>query len=241
MKKVISAANLALNLTLKTVLAIFTATALVQTGWVLWELMPGGVPLQATFGFEQLLKTAAEGTGRTCLFLMLGCLMSNAAYSKGSKSIYTFSRLGLTPMQVTFVFGGVFSLYFLLWWALQLCLCYGFFAIFSRFTLASSNTFMLAVWRSEWLHFLLPLGEWAGYLRNAVLCLSFGFSAAFGAHRRRMGKGALVCLIPPALLYILTTNGRVASGSAWLTIALLAICTVVLYFVTKEGDDHEIL
>lgn len=240
MKKLVSAANLALNLTWKTVLGIFCAMALVETFWVLWELMPGGVPLQATFGFEQLLKTAVEGPGRTLLFFLLGSLMGAAAYSKGSKSIYTFSRLGLTPMQVTLVFGGVFSLYFLLWWAVQLALCYGYFAIFSRFTLANSTTFMLACWRSEWLHLLLPLGEWTGYLRNLALCVSFGYAAAFGAHRRIRGKGALVCLIPPILITTLV-NGRVASEPTWFLIALLLICTGVLYFMAKEGGDDEIL
>ncbi len=240
MKKVTSAALLALRLTWKTALLVFVLTGLIQTGNVYWELMPSGVPLQTTFGFETLLKSAVQTWGMWCAVLLLILLLLRAANSRGSKSVYTLNRLGLSEMQVTLVFGGVFSLYFFLYWVFQLAMVYGFFAWFSRFSLVSSNMFMLSAWRSEWFHLLLPLGEWLGYLRNAVVCLSFGFTAAFGAHLRRHGKNSLVCCVPPILCAFLM-NGRMVTNLELLQTGLLIAYTAGICFMVKGGADDEIL
>ena len=174
MKKITSAALLALKLTWLAALAFTLTGAAVQIFYVFRELMPGGVPLQTTFGFEQLLQSAAERVGKFWMVLLL--YMLGMDIGKSVKTIYTMNRLGLSENQMTLVFGLVFSGYFLLYWAFQIALCYGFFVWYSRFALVGSNTWMLACWRSEWLHTLLPLGEWWGYLRNTVICLSFGFT-----------------------------------------------------------------
>lgn len=240
MKKVSSAALLAIKLTWKVALAVFLLTALLQTGAIYLELMPGGVPLQTTFGFEALLQTAVQGAGKWWIVMLMVFLTLNTAASRGSKTIYTMNRLGLSEMNMTFVFGGVFSLYFLLYWVFQLGMAYGFFAWYSRFSLVSSNAFMLACWRSEWLHLLLPLGEWLGYVRNIVICLSFGLCTAFGAQRSRHGKQPLeLAVLPIACLFLL--QGRVAESLDLILIPLLIACTVGEYFLTRGGAEDEIL
>lgn len=240
MKKVSSAALLALKLTWKAALLIFAVTGIVQAIAVFRELMPGGVPLQATFGFETLMDSALSFSGRFWAVFLLAGLVMSAASTKGSRSVYTMNRLGLREMQVTFVFGGVFSLYFLLFWAFQLGLVYGVFAWYSRFSLVNSNAFMLAAWRSEWLHLLLPLGEWMGYVRNVAVCISFGFTAAFGVHRMRHGRNALICAVPPILCAFML-SGRIANHLE-LTLSILLIAyTVGAYFLTRGGDEDEIL
>ena len=61
MKKVTSAALLALKLTWKIAALIFLLTGLVQAFGLWQELMPGGVPLQTTFGFETIGQFAFSG------------------------------------------------------------------------------------------------------------------------------------------------------------------------------------
>ena len=239
MKKITSAALLALKLTWLAALAFTLTGAAVQIFYVFRELMPGGVPLQTTFGFEQLLQSAAERVGKFWMVLLLYMLGMDIGQGKSVKTIYTMNRLGLSENQMTLVFGAVFSGYFLLYWAFQIALCYGFFVWYSRFALVGSNAWMLACWRSEWLHILLPLGEWWGYLRNFVICLSFGFSAAFASQQGRRGKIPLTWFIAP-LLCVVLMNGRIGSfGQDIALTVLLAAFTVGYWFVLKGGQEDE--
>lgn len=239
MKKVTSTALLALQLTWKIVLLVFVLTLGVQLFFVCRELMPGGVPLQTTFGFETLIRSAVQGAGKWFMWLLMPFLSVAAAAGKGSKSVYTLNRLGLTENTATLIFGGVFTGYFLLYWAVQLAFAYGVFVWYSRLSLVSSNTFMLAVWRSEWLHTLLPLGEWWNYLRNLVICLSFGFCAAFAAQQGRRGKIPLTWFIAPVLCAFLL-NGRIGSIGQDITLTVLLIgFTVGYWFVMKGGREDE--
>jgi hypothetical protein len=122
MKKITSAALLALKLTWLAALAFTLTGAAVQIFYVFRELMPGGVPLQTTFGFEQLLQSAAERVGKFWMVLLL--YMLGMDIGKSVKTVYTMNRLGLSENQMTLVFGLVFSGYFLLYWAFQIALCY---------------------------------------------------------------------------------------------------------------------
>ena len=238
MKKVTSAALLALKLTWLSALLYPLVAVGLQIFDVFRNLMPGGVPLQVTFGFENLLQSA-QRVGRFWMVLLLFALTRAAGDTAGSKSVYTMNRLGLSENRMTLVFGGVFTGYFLLYWALQIAVAYGFFVWYSRFTLVNSNAFMLACWRSEWLHTLLPLNEWWGYLRNLAICTSFGFSAAFGSQLSRRGKFPWMSLIPPVLCLFLLT-GRI--GDFWLDMVLTVVLigfTIGYFFTLKGGWEDE--
>ena len=239
MKKITSTALLAIRLTWVPALFFTLAGAAAEAISVYRWLMPGGVPLQATFGFEALLSSAAEPYGKLFAVILLVFLALRAGASKGSKTIYTMNRLGLSEEQTTMVFGGVFSLYFLLYWAIQLGLCYGFFVWYTRFGLVSSNAWMLACWRSEWLHLLLPLGEWWNYLRNLLVCLSFGFTAAFGSRQMRRGTFPLGVLILPLLCTFLLT-GRVGETAPSIgDMILLPVNTIGYWIALKGGTEDE--
>lgn len=239
MNKITSAALLALKLTWKTALLIFALTLGLQCFDAYRELMPGGVPLQAAFGFETFLRSAVQPAGKGWTVMLLAFLTLRAGSGKGSKTTYTMNRLGLSENHMSLVFGGVFTGYFLLYWAIQLLTSYGFFVWYSRFSLVSPNTFMLSCWRSEWLHTLLPLGEWWGYLRNLAICGSFGFCAAFGSQLLRRGKFPAGCFVPPVLCLVLL-NGRIGSfGLDLLLAALLAAFPIAYYFALKGGREDE--
>lgn len=239
MKKVTSAALLAIKLTWKTVLLIFALTAGVQVFAVWQNLMPGGVPLQAAFGFETMLRSAVQPHGRWLTVMLMALLVATGASGKGSKTTYTMNRLGLSENHMTLVFGAVFTGYFLLYWAFQLLLIYAFFVWYSQFSLVSSNAFMLSCWRSEWLHTLLPLGEWWNYLRNLVICGSFGLCSAFASQQGRRGKVPLTWFAAPVLCAFLL-NGRVGSfGQDIGLMLLLTAFTVGYWFVLKGGREDE--
>ena len=238
MKKVTSAALLALKLTWKLVALAFALTLGLQVFDGFRELMPGGVPLQTTFGFESLLRSAAQPAGKHWMAMLMAFLIASERDKKG-KSVYTMNRLGLSETSVTLIFGLVFTGYFLLYWAFQIAVCYGFFVWYSRFTLVGSNSFMLACWRSEWLHTLLPLGEWWGYLRNLVICGSFGFCTAFASHSSRRGKVPLRWVIAP-MLCVFLLEGRIGNpGPNIVLMVLLIAFTLYYFFALRGGREHE--
>ena len=238
MKKITSAALLAIQLTWKAVLSLFLVNICLHIFEGYQELMPGGVPLQATFGFEYLLRAAAQGVGQWWMVYLMGALIGVTGGSKGSKSVYTMNRLGLSENQMTLVFGAVFTGYFLLYWAIQIAVCYGLFVWYSRFTLVGSNAWMLACWRSEWLHTLLPLGEWWGYLRNAVICGSFGFTAAFGSQLMRRGKYPFAFLVPPVLCLFLL-SGRIGEFVPDILLTILLIASAIGFFFNVKGGCED--
>ena len=238
MKKVTSAALLALKLTWKAMLLSFLLTGAVQIIEACQELMPGGVPLQVAFGFESFLRSAVQPAGMWWMMTLLILLVFCAARSKGSKSVYTTNRLGLSETQMTLIFGTVFTGYFLLYWAFQLAVCYGFFVWYSRFSLVGSNAWMLAAWRSEWLHTLLPLNEWWGYLRNLAVCGSFGFSAAIGSTLARHGKFPLMSLMP-ALLCLFLLSGQAGEFGKDMVLTVLLSCFAVGYYFSMKGGRED--
>ena len=238
MKKITSAALLAIQLTWKAVLSLFLVNICLHIFEGYQELMPGGVPLQATFSFENLLRSAAQKVGQWWMVYLMGTLIGVTGGSKGSKSVYTMTRLGLSENEMTLVFGAVFTGYFLLYWAIQIAVCYGFFVWYSRFTLVGSNAWMLACWRSEWLHTLLPLGEWWGYLRNVVICGSFGFTAAFGSQLMRRGKYPFAFLVPPVLCLFLL-SGRIGEFFPDIILTILLIASAIGFFFNVKGGCED--
>ena len=88
MKKITSAALLALKLTWLAALAFTLTGAAVQIFYVFRELMPGGVPLQTTFGFEQLLQSAAERVGKFWMVLLLYMLGMDIGKSVGNDTTF---------------------------------------------------------------------------------------------------------------------------------------------------------
>ena len=85
MKKVTSTALLALQLTWKIVLLVFVLTLGVQLFFVCRELMPGGVPLQTTFGFETLIRSAVQGAGKWWMLMLMALLVATAGAARGSR------------------------------------------------------------------------------------------------------------------------------------------------------------
>ncbi len=238
MKKYTSAALLALQLTWKAAFAVMLLGFGAQT-WALREqLMPGGIPLQTNFSFGSILRTSVQTPGLLCAGVLLLVLILRGGATKGSKSTYTVKRLGLSSNAMTLVFGLVFTGYYLVFWAAQVGLCIGWYSWYSQLTLVSSNGLMLSAWTSDWFHMFLPLGEWFGYVRNSVLCLSMGFNAAFGCHKLRRGQSFLWSAAIPVVILFGYPRG-IATATDYFLVPMLVIITAGYYLAIREGERNE--
>ncbi len=238
MKKYTSAALLALQLTWKCAAAVLLLCAGVQALILRNVLMPGGIPLQVNFSFSSVLDSNIHSPVMGFGALLLLLLALRAGATKGSKSIYTMNRLGLREQQSVLVFGLVFAGYYLIFWAVQTLLCFLWFGWYSQFTLVSSNGLMMAVWHSNWFHFLLPLDAWFGYVRNLVICLCFGLCAACGSSRVRRGKNLLLALTPCVAVLFLYPYG-IANITDYFLVPLLLVLAAANYFFLLEGIRNE--
>ncbi len=238
MKKYTSAALLALKLTWKAAGLVMLLSAAWQTWLVRNTLTPGGIPLQVNFSFSSILDSTVRDPAMICGAVLLLVLILRTAATKGSKSIYTMKRLALTELQTAAVFGLVFAGYYLIYWAMELGLCFGYFAWYSRFSLVSSNALMMAAWDSSWFHFLLPLEEWFGYVRNLTICLSLGLSAALSSVRLRRGKSLLWSIVPCFAIVSLFPFG-IANTTDFFLVPILAVIILGHYAIVLEGMRNE--
>lgn len=188
MKKITSAAGLALRLTwVQTALSI---AALCVGQWAAF-LLVNNVPDQSLeFRLDDL--TAWIGRlGNMALMLMLHYSLRGG---KGSRIDYTLRRLSLSEMQVSAVWTLVFAGYFLIYWMVQTGMLFGMYAHYISQYGGSRNLLFVAAMRSDYFHYVLPLYEPWGFVRNAVLCLGFGSFAALGAQNARNGRWYPLCL-----------------------------------------------
>ena len=122
--------------------------------------------------------------------------------SEGNVKVgYTFRRLSVSEKSV-FLWQALYnSLCFALLWALEvfiaLALCKWYVAQVGAETVSHQATF-LAFYRNQFLHDVLPLEDTACWVRNGLLCLSLGVTAAWDTwSQRRSGKvhAAIVCAL----------------------------------------------
>lgn len=240
MKKYTSVASLAMKLTWLRTVVVFAAVGviefLVARSWIL----PNGVALATSMGIEDVLDTVMH-YGCLGFFVLLLALTFSGGEFKRSRFCYTINRLGISENRVTALFGLVFAGYFFLYLVWQLAIVLGLFRWYESIYAPGPNALMLAAWRSDWFHLLLPLQETSGYIRNAVLCASFGACAAMGAHWMRHKKNYIPVFIPPAVaaLWMGNVTPGMLGADLFLTIFLLAftaICALTLRGGNKDED-----
>ena len=195
MKRYTSAAGLAVKLTWLQV-AVYILTLCVCQ-WVAFL----NVNNAAVHALEYRLDNWPMGAGRLGMPAMVLMLYSFLRSGKGSRIDYTLRRLSLSERTVTVVWTLVFAGWFLLYWVVQLAMLFGMYANYVHTYGASENLLFVVAMRSRYFHYLLPLYEPWGFVRNAALCVYCGYFTAQGARNARNGRWAPLCLfiVSPAL------------------------------------------
>lgn len=186
MKKITSLAGLALRLTAPFALGWIGAVGLGQ--WFrFWQAGNDGT---FDLAFEYLVERNIATLGPLGMVALVLILHFRMVGSKRSKTAYTLRRLSLSEGGVTFVFALVCIGWFLLYWAVQLGLCLGLYAMYTDKMGVVENLLFVSAFRVQYFHNVLPLYEPWALVRNGVLCLSFGSFSALSARNARNGRGA---------------------------------------------------
>lgn len=239
MKKYTSVAALALKLSWLPVLAVFAAVGAAQWLLVYRLAAPNSSLIQAGIAFETLIRDGAALPGYVGFAALEWVLLHGCCEHRRVHSGYTLRRLGISETRVSVVYGLVFAGWFVVYWLFQLGVLYGLFWVFAVPSDPGPNGLFLAAYRSEYFHQLLPLREWFGYVRNGVLCLSFGFGAAFGGHQRRHRRSAFLSwMVPVAALFLMAREPGQLAMDVTLVVVLLVMLTGY-WFLVRGGDRSE--
>lgn len=238
MKKYASVAALALRMTFLPVLLAILAVCALQ-----WFSVDPMYYLDWSFehqleGFRSFLNPTFLGRSGAAVILIV--LMLTGTGGRGARSRYTLGRLGISETGVTVTFCLVFTGYFLLYWVIQLGLVLALYDRYARWTVPGPNALFLAAYRSEYFHMLLPLRDWWGYVRNILMCLSFGSGAGLALHRLRRGKGSIPMLMAPVFLAAVWMPLDPASQTLDILLSILFAAYIIGFgWLVFRGDHNE--
>lgn len=205
MKKHLSVFGLFVRASLVPMIVLFTVTAAVQTGMFYTRLIPylgaihpddGGyiLGLESLFGRTYIPHTALVS------LILLTVLLALQGTAFSSKCGYTMMRLSVSESSAFLWQAGYNSLSFLLFWAIEGVLMYTLCSVYAaNIVNATGQTVLLALYRDEFLHGVLPLHDISRIIRNVVFCITLGTMTAYYTHTQRNGRGSIV--IGPMLAY----------------------------------------
>ena len=174
------------------------------------------------------------------LLLTAAFLCLSTGCSFGSHPLYTLRRLWVGERTVFLWQAGYNALCFLALWAAQAGVMLGLCALYAHMApdWVNGQSVYLAFWRSPYLHALLPLEDWAVWLRNALLCPLLGLICAYFPYRqRRGGRFSPAYPLPFLLAGYLFPAGWERNGLLWAPfLCLLAACWCCRY-VYAQGEE----
>ncbi len=160
-----------------------------------------------------------------CLILSLfGC-------EYGSRTGYTLRRLRVSSKEIFFRQCANNAAWFLIFWFTQACVLYLlclWYVSAAPADKVGEQTVLFSFYTDSFMHSMLPLGEYARYIRNIVVCLALGVATACFPPRQRQGGfcvGAVLLAVVCAIFF------ASPMGDAQNNI-ILPICALVLSSVS---------
>lgn len=184
------------------------------------------------------------GIGAILAFILLAAV----GCEFGNKQGYTLKRLPLTEKSVFLCQSGYNSLAFFLLWAVELLITYILCQLYTSMAdgaYLSNQTIMLAYYRSDLLHTLLPLADITLWIRNVTLVLSLGITTAAVPLYQRRGTGIYdnqmwPSVIPVVAFFFVVRSFFVQSAYALVfALVLLAYALALMGFVMLRREEVE--
>lgn len=240
MRKHLSVFMLYARSSLFRVLLIFILMAVLEL--VLFYFAVERVMVSESIGLERMINKSCVGLVMGAAFIAMSAQLSIMGCEYVSKQSYTLRRLSVSEGSV-FAWQALFNtLMYLLLWGVQLGLvlimcAYG---VEKMGALASNQATFLAFYRSQFLHSLLPLGEWTRYLRNIILIIALGLaSALFSYNQRRKKLGlAMIFMLPLTALPFAGKTGNLETDVVQILASLCVIIWSIYKVCAKEAAEQ---
>lgn len=217
-------------------LLLLLFAAAVEAGGFLLALRSGPT-------LEQALGKNSTAIGVWLYFVCLCALLCRAGCQGSRKFGYTLARLRVSSWGAYICHWLHNSLYFFLFWGAQTGIMIGLCAL-HRYVVGvdyGPQTLLLASWRVELFHSLLPLADWGVYVCNALMALALGAATAQFSALERRGKRGIAVIVMAALTLGFFRRG--IGSSANVVMGLESVCVTVWCFVSAteilEGESNE--
>lgn len=134
-------------------------------------------------------------------FILISVLICLPGTSFSSKTGYTLDRLSVSPRAVFFC-QAVYNLfvYFILW-GVQALVCFGLCLYYTKIApaeLVGNQSIILAFYRNDFLHALIPLSEFMVWIRNGFLLIALAIASAeypFKQRHKKLGFSAIAIIL----------------------------------------------
>ena len=242
MKKHLSVLGLFVRSSLLRILGVIVLSSLVQTGlfaYTMHSTFSSGDPV---WGLESIVSDSRIAFVFAAAFLLLTIQLVSACSAYSTKTQYTLSRLSVTQKAVFFWQTAANCLFYLLFWTIEVIvvfLCALYFAHIADPSAISNQTVFLAFYRQPFLHGLLPLDQTSIYIRNIMLVLGLGMSAAvFSFRQRRKGLGLELYILAPLVCIMFPRQTSEMFGDIFLIMLSAFLMFTTLYSVFTKEDSY---
>lgn len=179
---------------------------------------------------------------RAALVLLTAACCLHGSGLGGSAVGATLGRLRVSELTVVLWWGLCYAMAFVILWAVQVGILLGtgwYFTAHAAPSAVSAQTVLLASWQVPFFHSVLPLDQWTGYVRMAVLSLGLGIScAAWSFWRRREGSGYAAPFLVIVWVVSLTFAPLSLTMDILLVLTALATAGISIYLVWEEVYRH---
>lgn len=236
MKKYGSVFMLLARSTVYRLFVLLVAMALAE-GALFWVAMKTPASLEATFTQSRISWTCAV------FFLLFAAVLARSGCDRGAKTGYTLRRLRIGHQSVFFCQSAYNAVCYFIFWAVQTAIVFALFRYYAAAADASyvgSQSLLLAFYRDDFLHSLLPLKETSRYVRNGVLAVCLGTTTAYFPMRQRAGKTAVEPIVLVGLTLPFFPGGMGSfDGDMLLSVVALSLVAVVLWHVFEQEARYE--
>lgn len=220
-------------------LALLVLVMAAAEGILLWRAYPEFAASGLTFLLENApLIWVYRGA---LVLLAVACCLHGSGLG-GSAVGATLGRLRVSELTVVFWWGLCYAMAFVILWAVQAGILLGagwYFTAHAAPSAISAQTVLLASWQVPLFHAVLPLDQWSGYVRMAVLSLGLGMGcAAWSFWRRRAANGYAAPFLVILWVVTITFDPTDLSMDLFLILAALVTAAVSIYLIREEVRSH---
>lgn len=232
MKKYTSILMLYARSTIFRLLGILVLTGAVETGLFCLAMDPA-LPLEQVFSSSHIPLACGVA------FLLWTVTLSLPQFTKAD---YTLRRMQLKPRALYLCHAVYNTLCYVLFWCFHTCLLLILFHWFG--TTADEVTFgpqsiMLAFYRIDFLHSLLPLADWTRYLRNSCMALLLGAAAAYPLSQRGKHSSQLIMAFLALITLWLFPSSMGNRSMDWFLSVVCVVLLVLFIVCTGTRDEKE--
>lgn len=246
MKKYTSVFALFVRSSIYKVVGVLLLMAAVEFGRFYWNLRAAVKHFETSGGtafpnLEQLLYSSGIFWCFAAALVLISAALCLPGCEFNGKTGYTLKRLSITDREVVLT-QAVYNLgVYLLLFFTQTVVCFGLCRLYTASApteLISNQTVFLAFYRSPFLHSLLPMGEFALWVRNLFLVTALGWAAAVFHFIQRKKKFPVGLVIQIVLTILFFSSRNIHIGNhANILLMIVVSCAVLgegIYSVYRE-------